>query len=60
MKCRAWSREKYLLVLGVRGLSLRAEMGMSHRGAGHFVELSDSEDKEAWEVISERGLPAFE
>ena len=45
------------MVLGVRGLSLRAEPG--HRGAGHFVELSDNEDKEAWEVISERGLQAF-
>ena len=47
------------MVLGVRGLSLRAEMGALYRGAGHFVELSDNEDKEAWEVISERGLQAF-
>lgn len=38
-----------------RPVCSRAEMDGLHRAAGQFVELSDNENKEAWEVISDRG-----
>lgn len=59
--CAAETRPQDLLVLEVRGPSLRAEMDMLLHAAGHFIELSEDEKHEAGQVVpSERGLRVWE